>query len=461
MVFRTSFNCCKSYPCPNLGIADSADYEMESNHLGYPAIHCRACGSYPPLVDDLAVANVLKEKLAVNFSQPLTGCPHCTDMFFELNHAVSRQAIAAKRYGHTSAGQQRLKCRHCSHVYTLKAIKQGHRLEQLLQLIAQNTSTTDTITTLNCAPKIYYQLLAKLADILRTYSRLNEQVFMQRNFLALHTESGVIHYAGNKSVWSLATTEAQSGYCLLYNHNLQLSEPSLTAYNGENSSILPSPMVPSILAALTSRYQSTMRRPHFEALHYGQVANLRGADYVKPSTLAYAHFQLLRIFSEQSQHFHHYIEHESAIRGAALMASSKEIVDEKAEVFFVYRHFTGGKELPSNGNNIGWWSDRWYGTHYGAYCPITYRSKYQVPFSLFDAEGPKNYHRWIKSKQPDSLKSAKSLDAMLEIQRNIYNFCQPLKTGETPAMRLSFCKQPYTLNQLLVVAIASVERGEL
>ncbi|MCE2596325.1 hypothetical protein K6Y31_16105 [Motilimonas cestriensis] len=458
-MFRTTFNCCKSYPCHNLGIANSPEYQMESNHLGYPAIHCRACGSYPPLVDDATVAVLLEEKLGIQFGQPLTGCTHCENVFF-IAHAKAKQGEnATKRYGHTSAGQQRLKCGYCQKVYSLKLIKQVDKLERLLHLIAENKSTTDIIDQLACAPKIYYQLLAKLADILRSYARLNEQALLQSNFLALHTESGLLRFAGDKTLWCLATTEAQSGYCLLYNHNLLLNTPANTVYEGKASSILPEPKVPSILAALTARYQSTMRRPHFEALHYGLIAPLRGADYVKPSTLSYAHFQLLRMFCQPTKHFHHYIEHESAIRGAALMASSDEIKAEQAEVFFVYRHFTGGKELPSNGNNIGWWSDRWYGTHYGAYCPITYRNKYPVPFSLFDANGPKKVHQWIQDHQAASLKSAKSLDASIEIQRNIYNYCQLLKTADTPAMRMGFTKQALSLSDLLNKAVAAVECG--
>ncbi|MFO6422507.1 hypothetical protein [Motilimonas sp. KMU-193] len=450
---RSHFNCCKSYPCHNLGVVESDEYEMESNHLGYPAIHCKACGSYPPLVDDESVATVIKDKLVSHFSRTLSGCSHCQSQYF----ANDQHTIKSNRYGHTKAGQQRLKCQNCGQVYTVKAVKQVDMLLSLLGHIAKQTPTTEVIADLDCAPKIYYQLLNRLANILREFSRAREQSVLQRDFLALHSESDVSQYAGHKALWSIATTEAQSGYCILYSHNLLLNETLAKPYPGANSSVLPTPKLPSILAALTERYQSTMRRPHFESLHYGQLANIRGAQYIMPSILAYAHFQLLSLITSKATHFHHYIEHESAIRGAALMACSEEIFADQAEVYFVYRHFTGGQELPANGNNIGWWSDRWYGTHYGAYCPITYRNQYKVPFSLFDADGPRLVHQWFRQNKCLNLKSAKPLDPMLEIQRCIYNFCQSLKNEQTPAMRLGISQQPMSLAELLDAAISSIE----
>ncbi|MDG0204190.1 methylenetetrahydrofolate reductase, partial [Salmonella enterica subsp. enterica] len=33
---------------------DSPDYVWPDYRLGYPALHCRACGSYPPLFNEVA-----------------------------------------------------------------------------------------------------------------------------------------------------------------------------------------------------------------------------------------------------------------------------------------------------------------------------------------------------------------------------------------------------------------------
>lgn len=47
-----TINCCKSFGCKNLGLASSADYSWPEYRLGYAALHCRACGSLPPLFDE-------------------------------------------------------------------------------------------------------------------------------------------------------------------------------------------------------------------------------------------------------------------------------------------------------------------------------------------------------------------------------------------------------------------------
>ncbi|EDD4123396.1 cytoplasmic protein, partial [Salmonella enterica subsp. enterica serovar Kentucky] len=47
-----TINACKSAGCRNLGLPDSPDYVWPDYRLGYPALHCRACGSYPPLFNE-------------------------------------------------------------------------------------------------------------------------------------------------------------------------------------------------------------------------------------------------------------------------------------------------------------------------------------------------------------------------------------------------------------------------
>lgn len=47
-----TINACKSFGCRNLGQPTSTDYSWPDYRLGYPALHCRACGSYPPLFDE-------------------------------------------------------------------------------------------------------------------------------------------------------------------------------------------------------------------------------------------------------------------------------------------------------------------------------------------------------------------------------------------------------------------------
>ncbi|MBF3355586.1 cytoplasmic protein, partial [Leptospira borgpetersenii serovar Hardjo-bovis] len=44
-----TINACKSAGCRNLGLPDSPECVWPDYRRGYPALHCRACGSYPPV----------------------------------------------------------------------------------------------------------------------------------------------------------------------------------------------------------------------------------------------------------------------------------------------------------------------------------------------------------------------------------------------------------------------------
>lgn len=45
---KIHLNVCKSWSCPNLGVAEAADYLYPVYRLGYAALECQKCGSLPP-----------------------------------------------------------------------------------------------------------------------------------------------------------------------------------------------------------------------------------------------------------------------------------------------------------------------------------------------------------------------------------------------------------------------------
>lgn len=82
-----TINCCKSFGCKNLGLASSADYSWPEYRLGYAALHCRACGSLPPLFDEEQFRCWLSAYLADFAANRGQFCPCC----------YQREII---RYGH-------------------------------------------------------------------------------------------------------------------------------------------------------------------------------------------------------------------------------------------------------------------------------------------------------------------------------------------------------------------------
>ncbi|MBP1524721.1 hypothetical protein IVY21_20670 [Salmonella enterica subsp. enterica serovar Worthington] len=62
-----TINACKSAGCRNLGLPDSPDYVWPDYRPGYPALHCRACGSYPPLFNE---GNFAAGRLLISRNMP-------------------------------------------------------------------------------------------------------------------------------------------------------------------------------------------------------------------------------------------------------------------------------------------------------------------------------------------------------------------------------------------------------
>lgn len=107
-----TINVCKTFGCRNLGCATSPDYRWPDYRLGYPALHCQACGSYPPLFNDGEFRDWLCADLTQHARMSGHFCPDC----------YQREVI---RYGHNPGGSQRVQCQHCHKVWTPKRPQQG------------------------------------------------------------------------------------------------------------------------------------------------------------------------------------------------------------------------------------------------------------------------------------------------------------------------------------------------
>lgn len=99
-----TINACKTFGCRNLGLASSEDYSWPDYKLGYPALHCRACGSYPPLFDEQQFRDWLSVHLSTYAIEKGHFCPVCygTDMICYGHNPRVRNAfnaVTAKKSG--------------------------------------------------------------------------------------------------------------------------------------------------------------------------------------------------------------------------------------------------------------------------------------------------------------------------------------------------------------------------
>jgi len=454
--FRQEFNCCKNCRCPNFGFTESSDYLAKSQQLGYPALHCKACGSYPPLVDSHSVNLVVAERAQQHLSKAPCGCSQCEPGFF------LGPTVGVKRYGKTGANSQRYQCRQCQSVFTQPHIKNTEQLCQLFNFLSQGHNPQQIMQQLSIAPKIYYQLLQRLYHCLRFYSRLQEQRALPHDFIALHTESKVHEFSEQKRIWALCSNEVQSGYVLLHTHNQTQVELSQAVYYQQRpSTTLPALQDNPIVEALKRRYQLTLNRYHFEDLHYGPTSHLRGTHIIQPSVCAYAHFQLLSGFTHGAERFHHYIEHESSIRGAALMSCVEAIRHKQAEVYYIYHHPRTETDMGEGGNKVGWWNDRWYPADFGAYCSITSAQASATPVNLPRPMACQAFFEHLEQSMSKQLKSASSVNALFEINRALFNYVLSDEQGQTPAMRLGCSDKPLSGSQLVSAAVAAVNADHI
>lgn len=102
-----TINACKTFGCRNLGLPSAAEYHFPNFRLGYPALYCAACGSYPPLFNEREFRPWLAAYLTDHARRYGYFCPVC----------YQRDII---RYGRNPQGTQRLQCRHCKKVWTPK-----------------------------------------------------------------------------------------------------------------------------------------------------------------------------------------------------------------------------------------------------------------------------------------------------------------------------------------------------
>lgn len=426
-IMSLELNCCKSWGCENFGLPHSEDYQPLSHHLGYPALHCKRCGSFPPLIDSALIDKLIQEKLPYQLPRSPMDCPDCLPTY-------ERFTYPAHRYGVTSAGHQRLRCRSCKKVYTPSQPPKFDLLCQFYNVLNQQLRATEAIKQLNISSKQYYQLLQWCAILLGQLTRSLEHRYFPKQLLALQSESTVIELSGGLRLWLLSSAEATSGYQLMDSHNLTQLSLDQGGYNEHGDNRLHKYAELPLTQALKKRYQQLLSRYHFEDLQYGPSNQWNRYHLVQPRLIAYAHFQMLQSLISPQIHQHHYLEQESCIRGAAIMGAISQIRRQQADIFYLFAHPDQQTAFLADGRPVGWWKDRWFNTTFGGYCPITERRNYRFPFKMNDIASNQIYFQEIKKKIPSYLKSLSPLNAWLILLRCQFNFLE--QQHAVPASKL-------------------------
>ncbi|HFL5522585.1 TPA: cytoplasmic protein [Salmonella bongori] len=296
-----TINACKSFGCRNLGVPDSPDYVWPDHRLGYPALHCRACGSYPPLFNEDEFRRWASACLAQYAREYGHFCPQC------YQHALIR-------YGHNPRGTQRLQCQHCKKVWTPKQPSQ------------QITAPPEQI----CSVALIVPFQGSSAS---------QQLYVIVSFDAIR--GNILHISGN-------FTPLSAGKSLHY-HWKGIAPPE--SENGD------------ITHRIAFKERQFLQRSQFDEIQYGPAMLKRNAKgtMLRPVIAAHGHFRLLQNrFPAVTTHI---IAHECFLRGAVITAWAERFRQRLASLWFVEEEIND-EECRAAWQLLGktwqgWWQNQW------------------------------------------------------------------------------------------------------
>lgn len=269
--------------------------------MGYAALHCRACGSYPPLFNEEQFGGWLSAYLTDFAAQSGHFCPRC----------YQRETIL---YGHNPQGSQRVQCRSCKHVWTPK--------QQPLTTIVppEQIATVPLIVPFQgaCTDQKLYVLLS--FDAIR---------------------GNILHISSNFAPHLVGDT---------------------LRYRWRNN-VEPAVIHDDIVERVRQRETLFLRRSQFDEIQYGSAMLKRNANgaVLRPVITAHGHFRILsHLWPEVKTHI---IAHECFLRGAAITAWAQQYRDHHASLWFIDEEINSDKcTLPWRllGKTWqGWWQNQW------------------------------------------------------------------------------------------------------
>lgn len=335
-------NVCKSWSCPNLGVADASDYVYPVYRLGYTALECQKCGSLPPLFDEAECNAWFKQLMKEKLGATGLGCPHC------FNPDVIR-------YGKTNAGNARMQCRACRKTFTPHQVtpRQSENIQQVLSQLSvgDHQSETPAYRTLTQAMGWCEGALHDTFSVVR---QIATQIF-------------ILPFQGKiaqQKLYTIVSTDAESGRVLQISTNYSPWKTSEALCYRGGESMVQERVNSCTVEHIRQQEGQFMQRSQFDEIDYGRAQlkeNSQGC-IVRPVMAIHGHFQRLkRRYPRVSDH---YLMHECMLRGAAITAWAPEVRSGAMHLWFVVEDTSEiampEMEFRHTGTwRIGWWTNQW------------------------------------------------------------------------------------------------------
>ncbi|ABU73023.1 MULTISPECIES: hypothetical protein [Vibrio] len=473
-------NFCKTLACDNFGLSDAKRYVLQHANPKRPAMVCRECGAFPPLLNNRDVVNELHRLRHVH-SDGLPACRNDDCDNFGLSVHTHKHLYHAFGY---SGDRQRYRCKVCQSTFVDKwsgANKKLQFQENLMGLLFTGYSVREICRKLSINPKTFYDHVdhiasrcrRKLATIDARWVNHAKHYELASNYVALQPNS-------NNGVYWIASGEAHSGYILCQHVNYSSDDEPIAAmdhnpydevsrfvsqeYTAEASEPPPTPSK-KLRERIDQKYQTILARCNVEdplgnlsVFHYPSKGAL-----IRPPYTSYAHYLHVLDMCCPEKRVSIYMPQDPLLRSAALSVCLSRIKEKSVDLMYVEEDAIWDMNAPFGKVDIAymsWWRDRWaISSQYECNKGICYlagdRNEPESWFNVATTRHIQFYQNRFQLlfesfiNEPRRKLRPAGILPLLDIFRAWHNLCYQDKQGLTAAQRLKVTDAPLTIKQLL------------
>ncbi|CCN82986.1 conserved hypothetical protein [Vibrio nigripulchritudo SFn27] len=473
-------NFCKTLACDNFGLSDAERYVLQHANPKRPAMVCRECGAFPPLLNNREVLNELSRLRAVH-SDGLPACrnPNCENA----GKTVHTHKHLYHAFGY-SGDRQRYRCKSCQSTFVDKWSGSNAKIEfqeHLLGYLFTGYSVREICRKLTINPKTFYDHVDQIASRCRRKLAMFDARWMNHaSEYHLSSHYNVLQPNSQNGVFWIVTTDADTGYVLSQHVNYSFDdepagnvdhnpyeEPSRFVskdYKPESFEAVTRPAT-SLREKIDNKYQEILARGNVE----DPMGNLSRFNYpskgalIRPPYTSYAHYLHILNMCEEEKRVSIFMPQDPVLRSAALSVCLPRIQRHNIDLMYVEEDGNwqdGGIAQKIDIVHMGWWRDRWAIRneenrakgicylagdnadleHWLSLATTKQTQYYQQRFQLL-------FESFIN--EPRRKLRPGGLLPLLDIFRAWHNLCYQDKNGMTPAQQLGLADKPLTLRTLL------------
>ncbi len=482
-------NFCKTLACDNFGLSDAERYVLQHVNPKRPAMVCRECGAFPPLLNNQSVLDELKRLKHLQAD----GVPACKTEDCENNGlSVYDHKHLYHSFGY-SGKKQRYRCKACQSTFVDHWSESNNKIqiqESILGLLFTGYAVREICRRLSINPKTFYDHIQQIAKrCRRKLAIIDERWYKHANSYTLASQFRPLQPLSNNGVVWMATGEVESGYIVAQHTNYSEDPIQSDSVQDEhfvtarvvNQDYKPEAKLPSgasplnLRSQIDQKYQSILARDNVED-PLGDLSNL---DYplkgslLHPHYTSYAHYLYLRELTANQKPISLFIPQDPLLRSSALSVFLPDIRVNNIDI--VYVEETEGWESGNSPQehdiiHMGWWRDRWAISSQRHADDKQQAIHPQGEKGICVLAGNNDVSHWIRNASTQSIATYQQrfqlifrdfineprrrlrpagIAPLLDIFRAWHNLCYQDKLGQTAAQKLKLIDKNYTIRDLL------------